>query len=113
MAKASLLKSPSTLKVRNRWPLISTSLMKSTDQHTLAATGTANFSGCRDGSRFLPFRRRFRFSAQYSRYTRLWFQLGCCLRTSGKSLPKPYRGNCSARPMSVSMTKSSPDELGR
>ena len=64
IARASRLKSSTTLKVRKRRPQTSASCIKSIDQLWLSASGVASGGGLRTGRRYLPLRRKFSFSRQ-------------------------------------------------
>lgn len=65
--KASRLKSSKTFKVRKALPLVKLSLMKSSDQLSLAWVGWVSTWVALAGSRFLGFRFKFRARPQYTR----------------------------------------------
>jgi len=63
IARASRLKSSTTLKVQKRRPHVSASCIKSIDQVWLSASGVASGAGLRTGRRCLPLRRKFSLSS--------------------------------------------------
>lgn len=64
IARASRLKSSTTLKVWKRLPQTSASCIKSIDQLWLIASGVTSGAGRRTGKRCFPLRRKFSFSRQ-------------------------------------------------
>jgi hypothetical protein len=107
MANASRLKSSSILNVLKRRPQNRLSLIKSIDQQPLIVSGTANETGFRLGSRFLPRRRLFKFNRQYTRWTRLWFQRCPQRRRILNNLLNPYAGYFSTACCKPAITASS------
>jgi len=81
--------------------------MKSNDQVWFGIDGTCSGVLRRSGNRRLARRFWLRFIAQYTRHTRLWFQLKPNFRSLWKYFQKPQRGCFSSSLLSASITGAS------